>query len=310
VAVVTAAMLFASGSGPEVVLTIHDPELIESSGLAVSARHPDVLWTHNDGGQTAEVIAVDANGDTVAHVTLAGIDPYDAEALAPGKDAGGRPALYLGDIGDNLAARPDVSVFRFSEPATLTDATVPAQWYRFSYPDGAHDAEALLVGPTGRIMIASKELLGGALYRAPRRLVTADQGTNRLTRVARVPGLVTDGAYLPDGRFVLRTYTSVFVYDRPGHQVARAELPLQPQGESVAADGDRLLVGSEGPESEVLAVPVPGGAKPAASGTSAPTALPAAKADDGGPAETWGLGAGVVVVLLAGVAVVLRRRRR
>ena len=47
---------------------------------------------------------------------------------------------------------------------------------------------------------------------------------------------------------MLRTYTSVFVYDRPGHEVARAELPLQPQGESVAADGDRLLVGSEGLE--------------------------------------------------------------
>ena len=97
---------------------------------------------------------------------------------------------------------------------------------------------------------------------------------------------------------MLRSYTSVFVYDRPGHEVARAELPPQPQGESVAADGDRLLVGSEGPESQVLAVPVPGGAKPAATrtGTSAPTTLPATEADDGRSA-TWGL------------RVVARRRR-
>lgn len=221
-AVATAVVLLAGGSGYDVVLTLRDPALIESSGLAVSARHPGVLWTHNDGGRTAEVVAVDSDGATVAHVTLAGIDPYDAEALAPGNDARGRPALYLGDIGDNLAARPDVSVFRFSEPARLTDATVTSEWYRFSYPDGAHDAEALLVDPNGRIIIATKELVGGALYRAPRRLVTADRGTNRLTRVAGAPALITDGAYLPDGRFVLRSYTSVFVYDRPGHEVARA----------------------------------------------------------------------------------------
>lgn len=311
-AVATAVVLLAGGSGYDVVLTLSDPALIESSGLAVSARHSGVLWTHNDGGRTAEVVAVDSDGDTVAHVTLAGIDPYDAEALAPGHDARGRPALYLGDIGDNLAARPDVSVFRFSEPARLTDATVPSEWYRFSYPDGAHDAEALLVDPNGRIMVASKELVGGALYRAPRRLVTADQGTNRLTRVARAPALITDGAYLPDGRFVLRSYTSVFVYDRPGHEVARAELPPQPQGESLAVDGDRLLVGSEGSQSQVLAVPVPGGAEPTGTGTGtpAPTARPVADADAGGRAATSALRIGGLVVLLAGVAVVLRRRRR
>ena len=88
-----------------------------------------------------------------------------------------------------------------------------------------------------------------------------------------MPTLVTDGAYLPDGRFVLRTYGSVYVYDRPGHEVASDELPLQPQGESVAADGDRLLVGSEGLNSEVLAVPIPGGAtteSPSAEGTTTP----------------------------------------
>ena len=80
----------------------------------------------------------------------------------------------------------------------------------------------------------------------------------------------------------------------------------------MAADGDRLLVGSEGLESQVLAVPVPGGAKPAptGTGTSAPTAQPAAGADDDGRAATWALPAGVAVVLLAGVVVLLRRRRR
>ena len=227
-----------SGGGAELVLRLHDPALVESSGLAVSARHDGVLWTNPDGGEVAQVMAVDGSGDTVATVTLDGIDPYDPEALAPGPD--GR-SLWLGDLGDNLEQRPDVSVFRFTEPRRLADRTVRARWYRFTYPDGPHDAEALLVDPsTGRLLVATKALGGAGLYRAPARLVAEGEGTNRLQRVADVPSLVTDGAFLPDGRFVLRSYTMAYVYDRPGHQVASAPLPRQPQGESVADDWTRL----------------------------------------------------------------------
>jgi hypothetical protein len=308
-----AALLLGTSDGADVVLTLKDPALTESSGLAVSGRHPDILWTHNDGGSVAQVVAIDSRGRSAATVTLQDIDPYDPEALAPGPAASRRPELYLGDIGDNQRSRPDVSVFRFAEPKTLQDTTVRPRWYRFTYPDGPHDAEALLVGPDGRIMIATKAFSGARLYRAPKRLVTDDQGTNLLTAVARVPALVTDGAYLPDGRFVLRTYSSVHVYDRPGHEVASADLPLQPQGESVAADGQRLLVGSEGVHSEVLAVPVPGGAStesPTAS-SGRPSASPSVGAEGGQVgrmAGDWWLVAGIV--LLAGMLLALLRRRR
>ena len=303
-------------------MTLTDPTLVESSGLAVSTAHPGVLWTHNDGGSVAKVLAVDRHGSTVATVTLAGIDPYDPEALAPGADNKGRPALFLGDLGDNRRSRPDVSVFRFREPTRLADATVPARWYRFTYPDGPHDAEALLVDADGRIMVATKEISGAALYQAPRKLVTEANGTNVLTRLGGVPALVTDGAYLPDGRFVLRTYTSVYVYDRPGHEVARAPLPPQPQGESIAADGDRLLIGSEGARSTVLAVPVPGGPSPggpsptasptASSAAPSPTTSPSASAPKRGGTSTanWALRAVGLAVLVGGLVVVVTRRRQ
>jgi hypothetical protein len=319
VAAVAGLVLAATPAPPQVVMTLQDPTLLESSGLAVSATHPGVLWTHNDGGSVAQVLAVDRHGSTVATVTLAGIDPYDPEALAPGTDGQGRPALFLGDLGDNRRSRPDVSVFRFREPTRLADATVPARWYRFTYPDGPHDAEALLVDPDGRILVATKAISGAALYQAPRKLVAEAQGPNVLTRLADVPALVTDGAYLPDGRFVLRTYTSVYVYDRPGHEVARAPLPSQPQGESVAADGDRLLVGSEGARSTVLAVPVPGDPSPATStsstaAASSPAPSPTASASRSAPgrggasAVAWGVVG--LVLLLGGLLVVLARRRQ
>ena len=91
---VAIAMLLGSSGGPEVVLTMKDPALAESSGLAVSGRHPGVLWTHGDGGSVAEVIAVDSRGRSVATVTLPGIDPYDPEALAPSFPGSGKAELY------------------------------------------------------------------------------------------------------------------------------------------------------------------------------------------------------------------------
>ena len=315
VAAALSGLLATAPGGAELVLRLHDPALLESSGLAVSARHDGVLWTHPDGGDVAQVMAVDGSGDTVATVTLEGIDPYDPEALAPGP---GR-TLWLGDLGDNLEQRPDVSVFRFREPRSLADRTVPATWYRFRYPDGPHDAEALLVEPgTGRLMVATKSLGTAGVYRAPARPVREAEGTNRLVRVADAPPLVTDGAYLPDGRFVLRTYTAVHVYDRPGHEVASGSLPSQPQGESVAADGaslDTLLVGSEGENSAVYRVPLPGGAPtPSPSATAGrsgqPAAGPGAAADD----PWWQAGrvarAAAALVALAGIVAVLLGRRR
>lgn len=300
-------------SGPTPLLRLQDPALLESSGLAVSARHDGVLWTHADGGSVAQVRAVDGSGETVATVTLAGIDPYDPEALAPGTDGEGDPALFLGDIGDNFEERADVSVFRFAEPDTIADRTVEATWYRFTYPDGPHDAEALLVHPrTGRLMVATKGFGGAGLYRAPRDLVPSDVGTNELVRVAGVPPLVTDGAYLPDGRFALRTYSSVFVYDRPGHLVGSGPLPPQPQGESLAADDRRLLAGSEGERSAVYAVAVPGPAPE--SSTRVPTPHgPSRIAADGeeGWREAYQVArAAAIVVLLVGIVAVLSRRRR
>lgn len=252
------------------VLTIHDAHIKESSGLVRSVRHPSVLWTHNDGGSTAVIYGIDPKGRTVARITLRGIDPYDPEALSRGVDAHGKPALFLADIGDNAARRKNVSVFRVTEPSSLGRHTLAPTWFRFKYPDRAHDAETLLVDPRdGRIWIATKSFGTGGLYVAPRKLVTESHGTNKLRRVADVPALTTDGTFLPNGKFVLRTYTSGFLYDGPGKLAEQLDMPVQQQSESLAFDGKRLLVGSEGLHSLVLAVPLP----PAALGTATPTPL-------------------------------------
>ncbi|HET6813152.1 MAG TPA: hypothetical protein VFJ69_03970, partial [Actinomycetota bacterium] len=159
--------------GAEVALRLEDPRILESSGLALSRRHPAVLWTHNDSGGGPELYAVGSDGRTLATLTLAGAEARDWEALAPGRDDRGRPALLVGDIGDNQDLWPEVAVYRVTEPARLRDATVPAVRYRLRYADGPRDAEALLVDPrSNRLYVATKSSDGGGLYRAPARLRT------------------------------------------------------------------------------------------------------------------------------------------
>ena len=304
-------------AGAEVALRLQDPRIQESSGMALSRRHPEVLWTHNDSGDDARLFAVGPDGRTLATLTLAGVAARDWEGMAAGRDERGRPALFVGDIGDNNGVWPEVAVYRVEEPARLRDATVPAVRYRLRYADGPHDAEALLVDPRGnRLYVATKGLTGGGLYRAPARLA-ADR-VNVLQRMARVPPVVTDGAFAPGGRgFVLRDYQGAFVYIAPGRRVAAFELPLQFQGESitVSADGRSVLAGSEGPDSEVWRVPLP---EPVVARVAPTTTRPPPAAAQPGPTGGGRSGAapfppvvvGALALLLVLALLGLARRRR
>jgi hypothetical protein len=302
------------GEDATVALRLQDPRIHESSGLALSRRHQGVLWTHNDSGDAPRLYAVGAEGRTVATLTLAGVDARDWEALAAGRDDRGRPALFVGDIGDNNGVWPDVSVYRVPEPARLLDVTVPAVRYRLRYPDGSHDAEALLVDPrSNRVYVATKDVAGGGLYRAPAPL--RPDRVNTLRRVARVPPVITDGAFTPNGRgLVLRDYQAAYVYRTPGRRAGSFELPLQFQGESLTftADGRSVLAGSEGPESEVWRVPIPTTALARITPTTRPApAAPAPAPPTGrrGGATPFLVAGAAALALVAVVAVVALRRR-
>ena len=310
----------AQESGGAVVATrLADPRIVESSGLALSRRHPGVVWTHNDSGDQARLFAVGPDGRTRAVLTLAGVEARDWEAVAAGRDDRDRPALFAGDIGDNNGVWPEVAVYRVTEPAVLRDATVPAVRYRLRYADGPHDAEALLIDPrSNRLYVATKAQIGGGLYQAPSHLDPT--GINVLHHIARVPPVVTDGAFLPSGRgFVLRDYQQAHVYTGPGRRVGSFDLPLQFQGESltVSADGRSLLVGSEGPGSELWRVPLPASILPRVTPTTRAAAGAGAPATTGAAATAgwrWGvnpvLAVAVGVLVVLGAAILLGRRPR
>jgi hypothetical protein len=301
----------AAGERAEVLLRIGDPRVVESSGLAASRRHAGVLWTHNDSDDAARLFAIGRDGRVLATLRLAGVPARDWEAVAVGRDDRGQPALFAGDIGDNQGVWPSVTVYRVAEPARLRDATVRAERYRLRYPDGPHNAEALLVDPrANRLYVATKGEAGGSLYQAPAAL--RDDRVNLLRRVRRVPALVTDGAFSPDGRLlVLRDYGAAHVYRASGGRLATVPLPLQPQGESIAfsADGGSLLAGSEGAGSEIWRVPLPAAAAPAVTTTRPPAGTPASRPSGRPVALALAAGALLAVAVTAGVARARHRRR-
>ncbi|PZG07625.1 hypothetical protein, partial [Nonomuraea aridisoli] len=250
---------------PRRVFTFKDPQITESSGLAVSPTRDDVYYTHNDSAATPTFYAVDGEGRTLATFQVRGAEARDWEAMAATRDpASGRGVLWFADIGDNLdGAWPDISVYKVMEPRTLGDATLPATRYRFRYADGARNAEGVMVNPrTGRLYVVSKEF-AGSVYAAPKRL-RADR-VNVLRKVANAPLMATDAAYAPDGSsYVVRTYFSATLFRPSGEQITRVTMPELDQAESITytRDGAALLTGSEGARSPVYRVPIPAAARP------------------------------------------------
>ncbi|WP_327183697.1 WD40 repeat domain-containing protein [Streptomyces sp. NBC_01334] len=285
--------------------TVEDPRITESSGLAASRQHPGVYWTHNDSDDGPYLYAVDsATGKTVARLTLTGVGtPRDVEAISigPGNE------IWVGDIGDNLGGTWQyVWIYRLPEPKKLVDQTVKATQYVVKYSDGARDAESLLVHPkTGRVYIIDKKEDGGHLYEGPANLSAS--GANVFKPVAAVDLWATDAAFSPDGaQLAVRGYFGGISYAWNGGKIkreGRLDVPLQRQGESVSysADGTKIMYGSEGSGSSVVAEDAPEGA---ASGAKSPSGSGSSSAsgEGGGSSATGSVKFGALAVAAVCVA--------
>jgi hypothetical protein len=289
-----ALVLAAAGTHSTTVFRIQDPALDEASSLVDLGS---VMVSANDSGHPPLLFLLDARtGATRRTITYAAAQT-DVEALAPA----GAHAVWVGDIGDNLLRRPTVSVLRV--PLNGGDVVT----YRLRYPDGPHDAEALL-SIDGHLTVVTKGVFGGHAYAAPRRLST--RGVNVLRRVGpTLPGLVTDAAAFPGGRHVLlRTYGDAFVYAVPSwRRLGSFRLPREPQGEGVSIGPHRRVrVVSEGGHARVLQVARPSRLRERMLPPPAPAPMSPPRPDGAAPWWPWAL-AGVGVV---GAGLALRARRR
>jgi hypothetical protein len=269
---------------PTTIATIKEKSITESSGLAASRLTPGAYWTHNDSGDGPFIYAFDTRGDSLGIFRVTGAQALDWEDMAagPGPHAG-KSYLYLGDIGDNNEARADVVVYRVLEPAltaatrNLTKArpgsTEPAEAIRLKYPDGKHDAEALLVHPTtGNIYIVNKvPIANPTVYEATAPFTSGKVTTLKRLGEIRVPsifgGVVTGGSISPDGRRVaLCDYFQGYEIVLPANsrdfndiwkqRITGFDLGKRKQGESITyrLDGKAFLATSEGKQSPLIQV--------------------------------------------------------
>ena len=169
--------------------------------------------------------------------------------------------IWIGDIGDNLDSWPYVRIHKVVEPKQLHDADVPVTTYRFTYPGGAQNAEALIAAPDREALwVVTKGDGGGHVFALPAPM-DASRTPMRAVKLGPARAMVTDAAMAPDGqRYVVRDYLSaeVFTGDPIGQPQARFRLPIQPQGEAITwtRDSRSLIVASEG-SGDLIEVTVP-----------------------------------------------------
>jgi hypothetical protein len=253
---------YTSGVG---LATIDDSSLAELSGVAASRKNPGLLWVHNDGPRS-ELYLWSTNGLFYGTFTFSqAMSDFEDIAIGPGPQPN-TDYVYGGDIGDNTSIRTEIHVFRFPEPRVTQSSSelisVGETVITLVYPDGAHDAEGLLVDPiTGDLFIASKEIGIFHLYKATQ----AQLNSGDVVQLALVQngafGPVSGGDISPDGtQIVLRYENEARLWQRrPGESVEAAlgrvgekipvvGIPLEPNGEGIsfAPDSRSYYTISEG----------------------------------------------------------------
>lgn len=238
---------------------LSDARIDESSGLACSLRHPNLIYAVND--EDGPLFAIDMlTGETVGTFRVADQKLRDPEALSMGPDG----VLWIADIGINRGKKKAFALHALDEPGPGERGAVPATKYRIIYPDDIRpDAEAFLVHPvTGDGFIITRESPGRLYgFRAGRLDPERKNPLELLTD--GLPPEITDACFTVDGRFVLARQfgrrTTVAVLDATTWEVVgQFSVPRLQQPESIAADPDgaHVWIGSEGLNSPLIRVPL------------------------------------------------------
>jgi len=236
------------------------------SGMAVSSRNPGVLYVHNDMTRQ-ELFAVSESGALLGTYGWTGVTVEDMEDMAVAHCPAGS-CIYLADIGGNLAARTSFAILRIGEPTVAAGqapvtASVTVERLTFSYADGMHNAESLLVDPASDTLYIITKVDSGpsAVYR----LAGAFGQTGAIAqKVADLPvpkssdrPATSASAHPCGGGFLLRTSNTLYEFRiAPGalfesaFQVAPVAVPVasETQSEAVAyrPDGRGYFTTGEG----------------------------------------------------------------
>ena len=187
----------------------------EASGIADSYANPGFLWVELDSGNPPVLHLLKHDGRLGKSIFLKGVSNRDWEdiALSAGPEEG-KKYLYVAETGDNNQAYAQYAIYRLIEPGSTVDTVAHVDKISFRYPDGSHDAEAILVdGASKDIYIFTKRdnlskvyKLSYAEYNAP--------GLHSATFVMDLPykGVVSAAISPAQDEIFIKTNSKVYYY--------------------------------------------------------------------------------------------------
>lgn len=206
-------------------------EVNETSGLLFLN---DRLITHNDSGGEPVLYELDTlTGAIQRRVRISNVTNTDWEALSQDETY-----IYIGDFGNNLGTRQDLSIFRILKTDFLNSESVRADVIFFAYEDQTDfantgnsdwDAEAFFVLDNSLIILTKQwRTQGSVAYQIPK--VPGNYLAARKGSISDI-GLVTDAHYNDDtGDLAILGYSSFlmpFLLVQPLTESIFADAPLQ-----------------------------------------------------------------------------------
>lgn len=238
------------------VCKVTDPKLDELSGIVATKSGFIVIDDSTPLADHKRIFYLNNACAITRSVRYGGNGPRDTEDMVLSPDG---KTLWIADIGDNDRTRATIGLW--SMPV---DGSSSPTIHRLSYPDGRHDAEALLLGGDGTPIIVTKEVgkpagvytptgplktdntVGVALKNVGQITVPpSDTSANAFSRLGR--GTIDGAAIAPGGgRVVLRTYTDALEWTVTGGDVLAAiqgtprvtPLPDEQLGEAITYSPD------------------------------------------------------------------------
>jgi hypothetical protein len=223
--------------------------LDEASGMADSKMNPGFLWVEQDSGNPNDIALLSHDGSFLKKINIKTATNVDWEdmALANGPVAG-TDYIYIADIGDNNFVSSQYHIYRFAEPGMATDTVRECDKITYKYPDGAHDAEAILVdNNTKDIYIITKNDAPSRIYKISYPQSTNMVNTGILCGTLPFTG-VTGAAFSSHGKeLVIKTYTTLYYWKLVANQrveevvtgiPATLSYQFEPQGEAVCFKND------------------------------------------------------------------------
>eukprot|EP00931_Biecheleriopsis_adriatica_P025630 TRINITY_DN1567_c0_g1_i1.p1 TRINITY_DN1567_c0_g1~~TRINITY_DN1567_c0_g1_i1.p1 ORF type:complete len:376 (-),score=83.20 TRINITY_DN1567_c0_g1_i1:78-1205(-) len=281
-------------SGPSILATcpatepgiskgnVQTSQVNECSGLAASRTNPGKYWVNNDSGAGPTLYAIDAYGKHWARLRVnGGANDWEDVAAGPGPEEG-KDYIYIADTGDNSRHRGHVEIYRIEDPEIPAgrdrnnDIWVDVQKFEITYPDGAHDCEAMFIdqgpaaqaqGTAGRVYLIIKgeannqdrRWKGGEVFWVDLPKYSASGLQFHDTGVSIPVDWVTGADITTDGSLIaVRNYGEVLMWPRAHgtpvennlaiEGVCRVDKKDEQQGEAIAfgVQNDHYITVSEG----------------------------------------------------------------